>query len=477
MQFILKKPYPFIERVLAIRSFRWTLKVLVIRQHPQFDRASKWKNTFLCQRLPTPHTFFMPIVIIGAGMAGLTCANYLHLQGRDILLLDNQDQVGGRVRTDVVNGFRLDRGFQILLTAYPEAQRLLNYTALDLQLFRSGAAIHHEELATDKWMKLLNPFSEPFSVFQTLVSPVGTLADKLRIADLIRHVQGMSTQQLFDQPATTTATYLRNMGFSEQMIERFFRPFFGGVFLEDDLTTSSNFFEFCFKNFFLGDAAVPALGIGEIPKQLANRLPAGALRLNTPVDRITGKTVQLASGESIQAEAVVMAVDARSAAQLLGKKAPGATEFNHTTCTYFAAPTADRPDSMKADKLLLLNTKRSSSVHNMAIMSDVAPAYAPAGQTLISVSTQGLMQVDIAALTTRIKTELTAWFGESVQGWRHLRTDHLPEALPTYGPSAGHSPLQLAEGLFQCGDQTAYPSLNAAMQTGRQVAEILVNKP
>ncbi len=415
----------------------------------------------------------MPIVIIGAGMAGLTCANYLQQRGRDVLVLDAQNVPGGRVRTDVVDGFRLDRGFQILLTAYPEAQRLLNYTALDLQLFRSGAAIHHEEPSGGTWMKLLNPFNEPLSVFQTLVSPVGTLADKLRVASLIRHVQSLSTSDLFNQPAIATATYLRDWGFSEQMIERFFRPFFGGVFLEDDLTTSSNFFEFCFKNFFLGDAAIPALGIGEIPKQLANRLPDGSLRLATPVDRIAGKTVHLASGESIAAEAVVLAVDAHAAARLLGEAPPAPTQFNHTTCTYFAAPAAERPDQLRADKLLLLNTKRSAAVHNVAILSDVAPAYAPAGQILISVSTQELLQVDANALANQIRSELTGWFGDSVQGWRHIRTDHLPQALPTYGPDARHRPLRLTDTLYQCGDQTAYPSLNAAMQTGRLVAEML----
>ncbi|MBO0947100.1 NAD(P)/FAD-dependent oxidoreductase [Fibrella forsythiae] len=415
----------------------------------------------------------MPIVIIGAGMAGLTCANYLHQKGRAVLLLDAQDVPGGRVRTDVVGDFRLDRGFQILLTAYPEAQRMLNYTALDLKPFRSGAAIHHEDSAGTNWMTLVNPFSEPMSVFKTLFSSVGTLSDKLLIADLIRHVNALSTTELFNQSATTTATYLRSKGFSEQIIERFFRPFFGGVFLEDDLTTSSNFFEFCFKNFFLGDAAIPALGIGEIPRQLASRLPNEALRLNTPVDRIYGRTVHLASGEQIQAEAVVLAVDARAAARLLGKELPALTRFNHTTCTYFSAPAANRPHSLKADKLLMLNTRRSSAVHNLAILSDVAPAYAPADQLLISVSTQGLVQVDEEALTKRIRTELTGWFGESVQEWRHLRTDHIPEALPSYGPDVPVRPLKLADDLYQCGDQTAYPSLNAAMQTGRLVAEML----
>lgn len=416
----------------------------------------------------------MPIVIIGAGVAGLTCANYLHQRGRDVLVLEASDGVGGRVRTDLVDGFRLDRGFQILLTAYPEAQRLLNYAALNLRRFRSGARIHHDEGgAGERWMTLLNPFTEPLSIVQTLTSPIGTLADKLRIVELIRHVQGMSSDELFGQTATATATYLRDFGFSEQIIERFFRPFFGGVFLEDDLTTSSNFFEFCFKNFFLGDAAIPALGIGQIPAQLAGRLPADSLRLNVPVDRVAGKTVYLSSGQQLQADAVVLAVDATAAARLRGEVVPQPTDFNHTTCTYFAAPASTRPDALKADNLLLLNTKRSSSVHNLAILSDVSPAYAPADQLLISVSTQGLMQVDPAALAATLRSELTNWYGDSVQGWHHLRTDHLPQALPAYGPTARHQPLQLADSLYQCGDQTAYPSLNAAMQTGRLVAELL----
>ncbi len=416
----------------------------------------------------------MPILIVGAGMAGLTCANYLTRQSRAVLLLDAADAVGGRVRTDLVSGFRLDRGFQILLTAYPEARQLLNYSALDLKLFRSGARIHHDEAGNeDHWMRLLNPFQEPFSVVETLFSAIGTLPDKIRIVNLIRQVQGLSTHDMFDQPATTTLLYLREIGFSEQIIDRFFRPFFGGVFLEDDLNTSSNFFQFCFKNFFLGDAAIPALGIGEIPAQLAHALPETSLRLNTSVASVSGKTVTLTTGETLTGEAVVLAVDAASSARLLGRPAPTEEAFNHTTCTYFSAPASTRPDSLKADKLLMLNTKRSSAVHNLTVISDVAPAYAPTDQLLISVSTQGLTHVDEKALTAQIRTELTGWFGESVREWQRLRTDHIPQALPTYGPDAIHQPLHLGNGLYQCGDQTAYPSLNAAMQTGRLVAEMV----
>ncbi len=416
-----------------------------------------------------------PTVIIGAGIAGLTCAVHLQQAGRNVLLLEASDGVGGRVRTDLVDGFRLDRGFQILLTAYPEAQRLLNYSALNLRTFRSGALIHD---GTDGWMKLLNPLREPLSVSQTLTSPVGSLSDKINIVSLLRRTQSLPLEELFRQPATTTLTFLREQGFSEMMIERFFRPFFGGVFLEDELRTSSNFFEFCFRMFYTGDAAVPALGMGEVPAQLAAQLRPDSVRINTPVARVSGvrpsgREVTLASGEVIAASAVVLAVDAAPAARLLGLPEPTAIDFTHTTCTYFAMPHEHKPVVKNGDKLLLLNAKRSGAVHNLALLTDVATDYAPAGQSLVSVSTQGMDTIDEAALTARIRQELTGWFGESVSQWRHLRTYHLPQALPAYGPETPAKPLQLAPGLFQCGDQTAYPSLNAAMQTGRLVAGLL----
>ncbi len=406
-----------------------------------------------------------PVVIIGAGIAGLTCAIYLQQAGIEALVLEATDGVGGRVGTDTVNGFQLDRGFQVLLTAYPEARQLLNYEALDLKHFRSGALIRTE---VGGWTSLMNPFQEPQSVFQTLRSSAGTLTDKIRILDLLRHTQELPIDELFRQEGSTTLAFLHEMGFSETMIDRFFAPFFGGVFLENPLNTSSNFFEFCFRMFYTGKVAVPSNGIGAIPAQLAGRLKPGQIRLNSPVSGITGAEVQLVSSEVIRAGAVVMAVDASSAARLRGQPTPALQRFNHTTCTYFAAPTS--PDTRK---LLMLNPNRANAVHNVAVLTDVAPGYAPVGQTLISVSTQGLELVNETALTERIQKELADWYGPQVQLWRHLRTYHLPEALPAYNAGAVPQPLRVAENLYQCGDQTSYPSLNAAMQTGRQVAEML----
>ena len=416
----------------------------------------------------------LPVIIVGAGMAGLTCAVYLKQAGIHALVLEASDGVGGRVRTDRVDGFLLDRGFQILLTAYPEAKRLLHYSDLQLKSFRSGALIRDR---TD-WIPFINPLQEPLAVFQTLFSSVGTLGDKLRLAELMFRVQELPLDELFNQAPVTTREFLEDFGFSSQIIDRFFRPFFGGVFLEDALITASNFFEFCFRMFFSGDAAVPARGIGAIADQLASRLTPDQIRLNTPVATISGNAVYLQNGESLMADAVVMAVDATQASRLMGSPLPSQQAFNHTTCTYFAARTEQLPITPAQKKLLLLNMHRSSAVHNVAIMSDVAPGYAPADQTLISVSTQGVELFNEATLTEEIRQELTGWFGKGVQQWQHLRTYHIPQALPSYNPAqAGQSalrkPLRLTDTLYQCGDQMTYPSLNAAMQTGREVAEMI----
>jgi phytoene dehydrogenase-like protein len=401
-------------------------------------------------------------------MAGLTCANYLHRAGRAVVVLDAAEAVGGRVRTDVTpEGFRLDRGFQVLLTKYPEVQRLLDYGALDLKAFRSGAVIR---LASGKESTLRNPLRQPVAALPAAFSPIGTLLDKLRIASLAQHVTRHSSEELLARPATDTLTFLRRYGWSEQIIDNFFRPFFGGVFLDRSLTTASNFFEFVFKQFVEGEAVVPALGMQQIPEQLAQRLPTGTVRLNSPVEAINGTTVRLRGGETLEAAAVVVATDGDTAARLLPELPQLATTWRRTTCTYFSAPNSPG----RHDKLLRLNAVPGQLAHNVCFPSDVAPAYAPAGRTLISVSTHGEHGLSENTLTATLRAELMLWFGEEVSQWHHLRTYDLPYALPVY--SAGQpmqQQLRLTPTLYRCGDFTAYPSLNAAMASGREVAELL----
>lgn len=416
-----------------------------------------------------------PIIIIGAGMAGLACANWLHRAGRPVLVLDAADAVGGRVRTDVTpEGFRLDRGFQILLTDYPEARRMFDYGALDLQKYQSGAVVR---LTDGRETILENPLQQPLAAFTALASPIGTLKDKLLIAKLAAELQGQAPAMLLAQPAETTLAYLRRYGWSEHIITNFFRPFFGGVYLDRELGTASNFFQFVFQQFIKGDAAVPALGMQQLPEQIAARLPADSFRLNTAVAAVldSGRTVRLASGETLTAATTVVATDGPAAARLLGAEATSANlAARPTTCTYFA--TAGAAPS-HGHKLLHLNAMPGTLAHNVAFPAEVSAAVAPASQGLVSVSTHGEHGLTDAALAERLRPELVAWFGPSAQQWRHLRTYRIAQALPVYGPGQPvQQPLQLGEALYRCGDWVSYPSLNAALGTGRQVAELLLDK-
>jgi protoporphyrinogen oxidase len=417
-----------------------------------------------------------PIVIIGAGMAGLACATWLHRAGRPVLVLEAADAVGGRVRTDITpDGFRLDRGFQILLTNYPEARRMFDYGALNLRSYRSGALVR---LADGEETTLENPLHAPSMAFAALASPIGTLKDKLLIGKLVAQLAGRPPEQLLAQPSVTTLAYLRNFGWSEQIIDSFFRPFFGGVYLDRELNTASNFFEFVFQQFMQSAVMVPALGMQQLPEQLANRLPAGSVRLNTPVAAVAdgGRTVHLANGETLAAAAVVLATDGPATAHLLGASRPAALPLaaRLTTCTYFA--TVGRAPS-HGRRLLHLNARPGALVHNVSFSSEVSAAVAPTGQSLVSVSTHGEHGLSEEELTARLRAELVDWFGPMAAMWRHLRTYRIEEALPAYAP--GHpmqQELRLGDTLFQCGDWVSYPSLNAALGTGRQVAELITKE-
>ena len=403
------------------------------------------------------------VIIIGAGIAGLTCAKYLKDRGIQSLILEASDGVGGRVRTDVHEGFLLDRGFQILLTAYPEAQRLLDYKSLDLKAFKSGAVIR--DIQKNDFSVMANPFKEPSKIWSSLTSNVGTLADKLRVMRLIFETYNVQ-EEVFENQEISTIEYLRNYGFSNNMVQQFFKPFFGGVFLENELSTSANFFKYIFGKFYEGDTVIPAKGIEQIAKQIQKMLYVGTVKLNTKVVKIEGNRVYLENGDRLYGEKIVLATDGLQAEKLLGKTS--AKKFNSTTCTYFSANR-----SPLKEKMLVLNPNRASMVHNLCVPSDIAPAYAPVGKSLISVSTQGFNLHDEHELAKNIKRELTNWYGKEVEEWQHLKTYHIPQALPSFDTSKTNNPLKLSDILYQCGDITAYPSSNAAMATGRKVAEMI----
>ena len=403
------------------------------------------------------------VIIVGAGLAGLTCARRLQQAGRSCVILEAAEAVGGRVRTDVVEGFRLDRGFQVFLTAYPEARQWLDYTALDLRAFHPGARVQTET----GMYRVADPFRQPEHLWPTLSAPTGSLLDKLRIATLRQRARRGSLDDVLQRPESTTLAALQAHGFSTGMIERFLRPWLGGIFLERELTTSSRMMEFVFRMLAEGDAAVPAFGMQAIPEQLAAGLTAGTVRLDSPVAALTPKGVRLVSGEQLLANHVVIATDGGGAANLLPEVT--APAWRSTVTIYFQAP-----HSPVNEATLLLNGQAGGRVNHVAVMSDVAPSYAPAGKALLTVSLLGPTPESDEVLAAKVQAELTTWWGRQVAQWGLLKIVRVPRALPVRSPLVSMPACPVRPGVWVCGDHRDTASIQGAMQSGRTTADAII---
>lgn len=405
------------------------------------------------------------VLIVGGGLAGLCCARVLQENGVKFQILEASDGLGGRVRTDEVDGFLVDRGFQVLLTAYPEAKRVLDYTRLDLKPFASGAISWY----AGRMNKLIDPWRTPGAWREALRSDFGTLGDKLRIARLRNRLRGSSIEEIFARPDRSTKEALERAHFSQQTIHRFFRPFLGGILLDGELKSSSRMYEFVFKMLSEGDVALPARGMGAIPAQLAEKFPADAVRLNARVEELHENELKLAGGEILRARAVVVAAEGPSAAHLIGEVEPASRSI---TCFYYAAeePPVSQP-------VLFLNGDGAGPVNNFAVISQVAPSYAPSGKHLISTSVLGTHKLTEAQLSGFILAQMKNWFGKVASTWQLLRGYSLTHAQPQQYPGAlepPQRPVRVRPGVYVCGDHRDNASIQGAMVSGRRAAEAVL---
>ncbi|MCU0273894.1 MAG: FAD-dependent oxidoreductase, partial [Acidimicrobiales bacterium] len=311
-------------------------------------------------------------MVVGAGLAGLAAARELRRRNRDVVVLEASDGVGGRVRTDDVDGFQLDRGFQILLTGYPEAARQLDLAGLDLRCFEPGALV----LLDGKRLRMGDPLRAPSSLPATALSPVGSIADKLRVLKLRTTVGRGDPRPLFGGADVSTAEHLRSLGFSDGFVRRFLGPLFAGIQLDPELRTSRKMFDLIFRSLATGDAAVPARGMRAIPEQLAAGLPAGTVHLGRRVLAVDGDSVTVEGGATVTARAVLVATEGPAAATLTGIPEPGSRSAG---CVWF-----DAPRSPFDRRLIGLDGTNAGPVRNLAVMSDIAPEYAPPGRALVA---------------------------------------------------------------------------------------------
>lgn len=409
------------------------------------------------------------VVIVGGGLAGLTCARELHKAGRPFLLLESSDSVGGRIRTDVVDGFRLDRGFQVLLTAYPAAKSQFDYEKLKLRPYKNGALIRR----TGHFHRFVDPWRAPLQGLMSVFGPVGSFSDKLRVAKLRARSRSCNIGDLFRQPETTTIECLRGYGFSSDMIDAFFRPFLGGVFLERELKTSSRVLHFVFRMFSEGDVSVPALGMQQLPEQLAADLPTNQIQCNTSVEAVTPSSVRTADGETINASHVVLATGGHAAAQLLGEEP--SPPSRRVRCLYFAAD-----DAPVSDPILVLNGDGTGPVNNLCVPSLVSPDYAPQGQHLISVSVVEQEFVVKNDLQLQVLDQCRDWFGaDTVATWRPIAEYDIPYALPDQlsGSDVTDGKAITENGFIVCGDHVGNASIQSALESGLHAAKLCASSP
>jgi phytoene dehydrogenase-like protein len=400
------------------------------------------------------------VIVIGAGLSGLRCAGLVTELGLDVVVLEASDGVGGRVRTDRVDGYRLDRGFQVLFEGYPEARRALDYGALDLRGFAPGADVWWD----GRMRTVGHPLRDPRSIPSALRSGLGGPSDAVAAARWLREARHLQTATT---PETTADARLRDLGFSEPARERLLRPLYAGVFLDRDLGVSSHLLDQAFMHMAGGRTVVPARGMGAISDQLAARLPADSIHLGAPVEKVGKRTATVVGESRRQAKlAVVIAGGAADTAALAGLDAP---EPRSSSCLWFAAKTAP------AGRRIVLDGDGTGPVNNVAVMSQVAPAYAPPGREVIAASCVGLpFAGDDDALADAARAQLDRWFDGAASTWDLLRIDRIEWAQHAQPPGAlGHGASWLREGVILAGDGTENASIDGALRAGRRAAELI----
>lgn len=403
------------------------------------------------------------VVVVGAGLAGLSATRYLVHAGIDVHLLEASDGVGGRVRSDLVDGFTLDRGFQVILTAYPELKRQFDIKSLELRSFDPGALVW----MGSKGHVVGDPLRQPTSLPATVTAPIGTPLDKARIATLRMRTRRGKAADLLRGNDISTVHMLQGRGFSQRMIRSFFTPLVGGIQLDPELTASRRMFDIIFRMLSEGDAAVPAHGMGRLSQQLADRIPPERIHLGTPVIDVTPGRVTVTGGRSVNTRLVIVATEGPVASRLLGLPA---VESRSAACVYFSAP---KPPTNS--KLIVLDGSGSGPVLNIAVMSNISRHYAPQGQHLVAAAIPGAAALTTVDLQIAARDQMRTMFGESVDTWTHLRTYRIEHGQPDQSPPFDpRQKVSLGSGIFVCGDHRDTASIQGALFSGRRCAEAVL---
>jgi len=381
------------------------------------------------------------VLVIGAGLAGLSAALELEAHGKDVLLIESSDRAGGRVASDVIDGFICDRGFQLINSRYPALVDLDVVKELD---FIEAPRVIEVSLGNRRHT-IGDPRQVPWTV---LDKATGTIPEKLALLLFILR-EPKANQSVGQALRSCGGTY-----------ERVLRPFLHGVFLTDPDNVDASYGRLIIKSFISGKPGIPRNGVGELPKALAKRL--NNVIFNTRVDRIESSFVHTDKGV-YSAEKILISTDATTATQLLGlpevPRMAGCITWYHAT-----------PDNPSGTGRLVIDGQHRGPIINSVVMSDISSSYAPSGENLISTTT------DLSATESDVRRHLSILWGTSTHEWQFVAKYEIPAALPIQ--SIGRSlsqPIKINEHHFVAGDHRAVPSQQGALFSGRLAAQLILD--
>jgi protoporphyrinogen oxidase len=405
-----------------------------------------------------------PVVIVGAGLAGLTCARALKRSRTPFLLLEAGDRIGGRIKSDHVSGFHLERGAQVYFTAYPNAKGQLDEVKLDIKRYEPGATViwDGEQHVVSRERPL-----------QMAISGFLGMADKLRLASWMRDIQWLDPEDIEEIDDCSIEEYLVQQGFSTRCIDRFFRPFLSSFFLDRSLSDSGRQLVFLWKVMDAGFHGVPALGMEEIPRQIGATFSGELLRVNCRVTELVKEAgtvtgVRLEDGERIEASTVILACEASAAGALSGIALPAS--FRSCVRLYFTTPTSPLQAGWIA-----LNGNARGIVNHLILY----PFSATSSQ-LVSTTILGERSESDDQLAEIVKAEMRVWFpGHEVESWKFLRgyrgTNAQMAQPPGFKKSAPGNDSGIP-GLFFAGEFTTNSSIDGAIQSGIDCADLILDR-
>lgn len=401
------------------------------------------------------------IAVIGAGLAGLRCAELLLEEGFDVQIYERSQRVGGRMATETIDGFLIDQGFHVMQTAYPTSQRAFDFSSLEVRGFEPGAVVVQQRKNRPKFWRLADPFRRPFQGLLSGMNRFASPLDLLRVARL-RFTAGKGRiERVYQGGENSTGTYLSQRGFSSSMVDRFFHPLFTGIFLEDKLQTNERMFRFVFRMMSKGSMVLPLRGIQAAPQSIAQKIGDERIHLSTKIEKITPHKLRI-NGDEQSFAAVIHAYNT-SPAKL----------DRHVWTLHF-----DAEKSPLQSKHILLNGDvkvKQQLIAHVAVPSDIQPSYAPAGRSLVTVTIVG-SNADTLGFTSdeqillQAKKELFSWFGEQTNQWRCLEVQHIRHALPEPQSDLRSSP-SLGENRFECGDHMMHGSAEGALLSAEHTAQ------